>query len=280
MDCDNDKKVRQSAILEQYCKNDQCVYYGIINNKSSDNETLIKFGNSNDLCTRVNAHRKVFDGFILINAFRVQNKMQVENAMKNHPVLNKYRRKIDVNGKQYTELLAVDSLTFTQLNKIIRSIIANVKFSNANYGKLLEENEQLKAENELLKAELSSIKSAGKKADNDKTVYYHCEKCEYITSMKNDYNRHLTSNKHNKPENNEKNCSYCNYKTLSSKYYKIHLLSKKHKNNVMMHDNYLTTNQCNNCRKILSSYTSLWRHKKTCIVNQSLSNDITFVDTI
>lgn len=278
MDCDNDKNIRQSAILEQYCKNDQCVYYGIINNKSPDNEPLIKFGNSNDLCTRVNAHRKVFDGFFLINAFRVQNKMQVENAMKNHPVLNKYRRKIDVNGKQYTELLAIDSLTFTELNKIIRSIIANVKFSNANYGKLLEENEQLKSENELLKAELASIKSAGRKTD--KTVYYHCEKCEYITSIKNDYNRHLTSNKHNNPENNEKNCSYCNYKTLSSKYYKIHLLSKKHNNNVMMHNNNLTTNQCNHCKKILSSKSSLWRHKKICIMKHPLSNDMTYVDTI
>jgi regulator of replication initiation timing len=165
-------------------------------------------------------------------------------------VLNKYRRKIDVNGKQYTELLAVDSLTFTQVNKIIRAIIANVKFSNANYGKLLEENEQLKSENELLKAELSSIKSAGKKADNDKTVYYHCEKCEYITSMKNEYNRHLMSRTHNALIETKEIyiCEFCD--------------------------------QCNNCKKIYSSNKNLWRHKKTCIVSQSLSNDITFVDTI
>jgi hypothetical protein len=270
MDCDNDKKVRQSAILEQYCKNDQCVYYGIINNKSSDNETLIKFGNSNDLCTRVNAHRKVFDGFILINAFRVQNKMQVENAMKNHPVLNKYRRKIDVNGKQYTELLAVDSLTFTQVNKIIRSIIANVKFSNANYGKLLEENEQLKAENELLKAELSSIKSAGKKADNDKTVYYHCEKCEYITSHKGNYNKHLMSRTHINLENNNENnkteykCDCCDFYTIYKNDYTRHISTVKHLKKIESIRQNLKPNQCLNCRKIYSTKSSLCKHMHIC----------------
>jgi len=204
-------------------------------------------------------------------------------------VLNKYRRKIDVNGKQYTELLAVDSLTFTQLNKIIRSIIANVKFSNANYGKLLEENEQLKAENEqlkaeneLLKAELSSIKSAGKKADNDKTVYYHCEKCEYITSMKNEYNRHLMSRTHNALIETKEIyiCEFCDYQTMLKYNYNLHLQTNKHKLNVLIFDNKIKPNQCNNCKKIYSSNKNLWRHKKTCIVNQSLSNDITFVDTI
>ena len=268
MDCDNNKNIRQSAILEQYCKNDQCVYYGIINNKSSGNEPLIKFGNSNDLCTRVNAHRKVFDGFFLINAFRVQNKMQVENAMKNHPVLNKYRRKIDVNGKQYTELLAVDSLTFTELNKIIRSIIANVKFSNANYGKLLEENEQLKSENELLKAELASIKSAGRKTD--KTVYYHCEKCEYITSYKGNYNKHLMSRTHIDLENNNENnkteykCDCCDFYTIYKNDYTRHISTVKHLKKIESIRQNLKPNQCLNCRKIYSTKSSLCKHMHIC----------------
>ena len=62
--------------------------------------------------------------------------------------------------------------------------------------------------------------------------------------------------------------------------YNLHLQTNKHKLNVLIFDNKIKPNQCNNCKKIYSSNKNLWRHKKTCIVSQSLSNDITFVDTI
>jgi T5orf172 domain len=152
------RKLREQAILEQYSKNDQCFYYGTINNKSKANEPLVKFGNSNDLSARVNAHRKVYDGFCLVNAFRVQNKIQVENAMKEHPILSKYRRKIEIKGIHHNELLAVDKLSFDDLNKIIRNVIDSIKFSSVNYLKLLAENELFKSKYENLKTKYNSLR--------------------------------------------------------------------------------------------------------------------------
>lgn len=264
-------KARESAILEQYSKNDQCVYYGIINNRSSDDEPLVKFGNSNDLCARVNAHRKIYDGFCLINAFRVQNKMQVENAMKEHPVLNNYRRKIEIRGKHYTEVLSLNHISFAELNKIIKAVICGVKFSTANYRKLLEENEELKVQVATL---TETIETASATAVAEKPEYFHCEKCEYITSVKGDYNRHLLSRKHSNEDYTEHKCVFCNYKTHSMKYYKIHMSSNKHAKNINMTTNNIVKNQCEFCKKRLSSYSSLWRHKQTCSVTIDTTSEL------
>ena len=100
-----------------------------------------------------------------------------------------------------------------------------------------------------------------------------CEKCNYSTTSKYDYNRHLSSKKHNSVDVKEHTCNYCNYVTPSLKYYKIHMSSKKHNNNVMMHNNKLNPNQCKFCKKILSSQSSLWRHKQTCNATIDLHED-------
>jgi hypothetical protein len=334
------RKLREQAILEQYSKNDQCFYYGTINNKSMANEPLVKFGNSNDLSARVNVHRKVYDGFCLVNAFRVQNKMHVENALKEHPILSKYRRKVEIKGIQHNEVLAMDKLSFDDLNKIIRNVIDGMNFSSANYLKLL-------AENELLKSQIANMKpicnddverfhckfcdyttitkgnfkmhlkckkhidlkkehekhnntdcnfistpnilqpqifttipiavpisdvshnnvftKEANKPDYFTTDHYRCEKCDYTTLLKGDHKRHLLSKKHNNSdEEPATQCEVCNYATTSAKSFKIHLVSKKHEKNVRAHKNNLAPNQCEICKKTLSSKSSLWRHKKTC----------------
>lgn len=267
-------KARESAILEQYSKNDQCVYYGIINNRSSDDEPLVKFGNSNDLCARVNAHRKIYDGFCLINAFRVQNKMQVENAMKEHPVLNNYRRKIEIRGKHYTEVLSLNHISFAELNKIIKAVICGVKFSTANYRKLLEENEELKVQ-------VATLTETIETASAEKPEYFHCEKCEYITSVKGDYNRHLLSRKHSNRENNvdesdnkEYICKICNYITAYKKDYNRHLLCKKHEKQTLIAINKLKLHQCLSCNKTYSSNKNLWKHKQKCKKPSQNVNDV------
>ena len=77
----NKEKIREKTILEQFPNNTQCVYYGIIDNLSDKNEKLVKFGNSNNLKNRVIKHRDTYSNFILINAFKVDNKLQIENAL-------------------------------------------------------------------------------------------------------------------------------------------------------------------------------------------------------
>ena len=52
--------LREKTILEQFTKNTQCVYYGIIDDTNDRNEKFIKFGNSNNLVDRVKTHKHNF----------------------------------------------------------------------------------------------------------------------------------------------------------------------------------------------------------------------------
>ena len=78
------EKIREKTLLEQFANNTQCVYYGLIDNVGDKNEKLIKFGNSNNLKTRVTSHKGTYNNFRLMNAFKVTNKLQIENAIKEH----------------------------------------------------------------------------------------------------------------------------------------------------------------------------------------------------
>jgi len=141
--------IREKTILQQFPNNTQCVYYGIIDNLSDNNEKLIKFGNSNFLKNRVTKHKETYSNFWLVNAFKVDNKLQIENAIKNNIFFSERIRSITLNKKKYVELLSLDNVTFTELDKIIKDIITNIEYSPENYIKLLEENKHLKQQLEI-----------------------------------------------------------------------------------------------------------------------------------
>ena len=61
--------IREKTLIEHFPSNVQCVYYGTIENKSYNDERLIKFGNSNSLRNRIYNHKKTYNNFCLINAF-------------------------------------------------------------------------------------------------------------------------------------------------------------------------------------------------------------------
>jgi hypothetical protein len=140
----NKEKIREKAIMEQFHNNNQCVYYGIIDNLSDKNEKLIKFGNSNNLKNRVIKHRDTYSNFILINAFKVDNKLQIENALKENETFTERQRNITLGNKKYIELLNIEGITFTELDKIIKEIITSIEYSPENYIKILEDNKLLK----------------------------------------------------------------------------------------------------------------------------------------
>ena len=78
---------------------------------------------------------------------------------------------------------------------------------------------------------------------------FTCSLCDYGCSKKSDFDKHLSSNKHKSNEESNK----CNTKVAES--------------------------VCNNCNKIYKSRVGLWRHKKTCLVeNNSNSENITLDD--
>jgi phage anti-repressor protein len=138
------EKIREKTLVEQFGRNTQCVYYGSIDNVSGTNERLLKFGNSNNLAGRVSQHKETYSNFRLLNAFKVDNKLQVENEMKEHPLFAERQRTITIKSKNYIELLSMSGLTFTILDKTIRDIILSSECNPENFKKVLEENKRLK----------------------------------------------------------------------------------------------------------------------------------------
>jgi phage anti-repressor protein len=141
--------IREKTLLQQFPNNTQCVYYGIIDNVSDKNEKLIKFGNSNFLKNRVNKHKETYSNFWLVNAFKVDNKLQIENAIKNNLFFNERIRSITLNCKKYVELISIENTSFYELDKIIKGIITSIEFSPENYIKILQENKDLKLQLEI-----------------------------------------------------------------------------------------------------------------------------------
>ena len=83
-----------------------------------------------------------------------------------------------------------------------------------------------------------------------KTLNYNCEKCNFRTANKKDYNRHILTSKHQ----NETNETKIETKTPQ----------KTHQHN------------CEKCSENFNSRTSLWRHKQKCtgeIIEKVEQND-------
>jgi hypothetical protein len=149
---DKQRAVEQ-AIIGQFPLNTECIYFGTIDNTNADNEKLIKFGHTNDLSTRMMDHRKKYQNFVLVAAFRVQNKVEIENLIKTYPKIKRNIRSIEVGGKNKTEIIAYDSTNFTieRLKKHIADIIHSRTYSIDNFNRLMQRNEMLEAENPELK---------------------------------------------------------------------------------------------------------------------------------
>ena len=143
----------ENAIIVQFPLNTECIYFGTIENTNDAGEKLIKFGHSNDLSTRVLDHIKKYNNFILVNAFRVQNKVEIENLIKSYPKIKRQIRSIEVNGKTKTEIIAYDANNFTieKLSRHIKDIIHSKTYSIDNFNRIMREHEELETDNRKLK---------------------------------------------------------------------------------------------------------------------------------
>jgi hypothetical protein len=158
------KKTAEQATIIQFPVNTECIYIGTIDNTNEANEKLIKFGHSNDLKTRVNDHRKTYNNFQLITAFRVQNKVEIEGLIKTCVKIRRQIRHIEIDGKIKKEIIAYDLTNFTidKLTNYIKDIIHSKTYSIDNFNNLIKQNEELEnkireleTENEELKEQLT-----------------------------------------------------------------------------------------------------------------------------
>jgi hypothetical protein len=124
----------EQALISQFPVNTECIYFGTIDNTNDNGEKLIKFGHTNDLSNRVSYHHKHYDNFTLKNAFRVQNKVEIENLIKSHPKIKPQLRRIKVNEKNKTEIIVYnDKFSIDKLTKIIKDIIQSKIYNIENF---------------------------------------------------------------------------------------------------------------------------------------------------
>jgi hypothetical protein len=138
------RKAIEQATINQFPLNTECVYFGTIDNLLGE-ERLIKFGQTNDLQSRIYCHRSKFDNFVLVNAFKVQNKVEIENLVKSHPKVKKQIRQISVGDTVSKEIIAYDDTKFTidKLSLYIKDIISSRQYSIDNFNLIVKQNEDI-----------------------------------------------------------------------------------------------------------------------------------------
>jgi len=159
----------EQSIINQFPVNTECIYFGTIDNTNEKGEKLVKFGHTNDLNTRVLDHHKQYDNFILINAFRVQNKVEIENLIKTHDKIKRHIRSIEINGRNKTEILAYDATYFTleKISKYIKDIIHSRTYSIDNFNALQKRNETLEEDIKVLQRRLSEANEMIEKREQE-----------------------------------------------------------------------------------------------------------------
>lgn len=166
--------LKEKTILEQFPLNTQCIYIGLVDNKTLGkpnskmyHETVIKFGQSNNLVERVKCHKNTYENFRLYAAYKVKNKIEIENCIKKHPLLQKRIRSIMINDICYKELIALDDEEYTleKVEQFIKDIIKENEYNVENYNLLLKKNDELQNEIYKLKHELEDKNKIIEKSD-------------------------------------------------------------------------------------------------------------------
>ena len=166
----------EKTLIEQFPLNTQCIYIGKIDNKTLGkpnskmyHETVIKFGQSNNLSERVKCHKNTYDNFRLYSAFKVKNKIEIENAIKKHPALQKRIRLITTEDNiTHRELLALDDNEFTieKIEEYIKEIIKQNEYNIDNYNLMIKKNDELQNEIYRLNSELEEKEKIIKNNNN------------------------------------------------------------------------------------------------------------------
>jgi len=166
----------------------------------------------------------------------------------------------------------------------------NWKMEIVNFFNCKDNNEARQKEQEyfiLLNANLNSItpfSNPKTKVTNvlekgaSQSIY--CEKCNVYFNTIKLYEIHINTKKHLNKQNNLTNnkfvCNLCHFGSCKISNYNSHLTTTKHKKNILINDSVnIYQNEkkftCN-CGKEYLDRTGLWKHKKKCIIDNSVTN--------
>ena len=162
------EELKEHTLIDQFPVNTQCIYIGKIDNKTLGKpnskmyrETVIKFGQSNNLAERIKTHKKTYENFRLYAAYKVKNKIEIENLIKKHPILkNRLRIITTQDGLSHREILALDENEFSiqNIEEYIKEIIKQNEYNLENYNLLLKKVSEQETELKQLKLDLESEK--------------------------------------------------------------------------------------------------------------------------
>ena len=113
-------------------------------------------------------------------------------------------------------------------------------------------------------------------SDTGNNVLYNCLSCSYISSRKNNYNRHLLSSRHLDnitKKHNKFICSMCNFECSKKSSYNIHLITKKHIQNMKEQDTeQINENKMENVELFKNEIISTLMNQLDCILDEKNKN--------
>jgi prophage antirepressor-like protein len=139
----------QKEIIERERAFTQCfnkrpvVYLGNVS------ETIVKFGVSDDIKTRIKDHKRTFPNFRLAWVIECKENRRLEKAIKSHAMLNNHRTTMVVNSVTHNELIELKlGLTFEDIVNTIVKLQAELVQDDSKTELLLKELE-IRREKEL-----------------------------------------------------------------------------------------------------------------------------------
>ncbi len=207
---------------------------------------IVKYGWTDDGETRIENHKKDYKkDFTFEYIYESQYAREIERQITQHPSIKPRLIEREYNKKNRVELIQLDlEFTIKDVDKIIKKIKDQVESKEKDKNKnseidklkleLLQEKEKYQKEIEKLKNEINEFK----RKCNIKMVDYSCSICKYTTGNKSHILRHIKQTK----------CSEKEAKILEID----------------------TVNQCEYCKKIYTSKSSLIKHTRLCKENKQI----------
>jgi hypothetical protein len=108
-------------------------------------------------------------------------------------------------------------------------------------------------------------------------IKFHCEKCNYTCYTKQNWNKHLSTKKHNSAEKEDKYiCNLCDYICYKKSLFTQHLQTKKHTMNMNIkkqEKDYKNNNSINNnCKNNIEDNNKINNCKNNIEVNNKINN--------